>query len=56
MLELVARGLRNKEIARELGIAEATVKFHVANLLSKLAVGSRTQAVSRAIELGVVRT
>ena len=56
VLELVARGLRNKEIARELGIAEATVKFHVANLLSKLAVDSRTEAVSRAIELGVVRT
>ena len=56
VLELVARGLRNKEIARGLGIAEATVKFHVANLLSKLAVDSRTEAVSRAIELGVVRT
>ena len=56
VLGLVARGLRNKEIARELGIAEATVKFHVVNLLSKLAADSRTQAVSRAIALGIVRT
>jgi DNA-binding NarL/FixJ family response regulator len=44
VLRLLARGLANKEIARELGIGETTVKSHVRHILSKLGVGSRTQA------------
>ena len=44
VLGLLGLGLANLEIARELGLAERTVKSHVSNLLAKLAVTSRTQA------------
>lgn len=44
ILDLIARGDSNKEIARELGIAETTVKIHVQHLLRKLEVDSRVQA------------
>lgn len=44
VLALIARGLSNREIARRLFLSEATVKSHVANILQKLAVKSRTQA------------
>lgn len=54
VLALVARGRRNKEIARELTLAEATVKYHVAHLLMKLAVSSRTEALVKAQALGLV--
>lgn len=52
-LRAVARGLSNKQIARELGIAEVTVKLHVANLFRKIGVANRTQAAIRARELGL---
>jgi DNA-binding NarL/FixJ family response regulator len=45
VLELLGTGKLNKEIAYELGIAEATVKVHVSAILEKLNVYSRTQAV-----------
>lgn len=51
---LVARGLGNKQIAAELGISENTVKFHVNSIFEKLEVGSRTEAVVRAVRLGWV--
>ena len=54
VLRLVTTGLRNKEIALELAISVATVRFHVANLLSKLGVDNRTQAASHALERGLV--
>lgn len=54
VLELVAAGLSNKQIAEELGISAHTVKFHVNAILSKLDVHSRTEAVVRAMQLGVV--
>jgi DNA-binding NarL/FixJ family response regulator len=54
ILELMARGLTNKEIAQQLSIEPATVKKHVYNLLGKLGVHKRTQAVSLALKLGWV--
>jgi len=54
VLELIASGQSNKEIARTLGVAPNTVKTHVANLFSKLEVARRTQAVSRARELSLI--
>ena len=54
VLRLLARGLANKEIARELSIAEKTVKTHVSSILGKLGVQSRTQAALYAGRIGLV--
>ena len=54
VLALIARGMSNKLIARELGIAKKTVKTHVGHLLAKLGVADRTQAAVQAIELGLL--
>ncbi len=54
VLQLLAQGHSNKEIARQLGISEHTVKFHVNSILGKLNVQSRTEAVVRATRLGLV--
>ena len=54
VLRLLARGLANKEISRELRIAEKTVKTHVSSILGKLGVQSRTQAALYAGRVGVV--
>jgi NarL family two-component system response regulator LiaR len=54
VLRLMARGLANKQIARELGIAETTVKWHVQGILAKLGVESRTQAALHAMRVGLV--
>ena len=54
VLRLVARGLRNKEIAAELSISDETVQGHVKNILAKLAVHDRTEAVAVAIRRGIV--
>jgi DNA-binding NarL/FixJ family response regulator len=54
ILSLLAHGLANKEIARELGIAETTVKSHVRHVLAKLGVSSRTQAALVAVRDGLV--
>jgi two-component system, NarL family, response regulator LiaR len=50
MLRLLAQGLRNKEIARELGISTRTVEGHLNNLYLKIGVGSRTEALLYAAE------
>jgi DNA-binding NarL/FixJ family response regulator len=54
VLQLLARGLRNKEIAAELRISEETVQGHVKNILAKLSVHDRTEAVAVAIRRGIV--
>src|SRR5438093_5693424 len=54
VLALVGRGYANKRIARELGIAEKTVKVHVSNVLRKLGVADRTQAALFAVREGLV--
>lgn len=54
VLELVAAGLRNKEIARELEIAVPTVKNHVHKILEKLGVRRRREAIRAAFEMGIL--
>ena len=54
VLELIVRGQSNKEIGASLKISEATVKSHVNNILSKLGVTDRTQAVTTALQRGLV--
>ena len=54
VLRLLAQGLSNADIARVLGVADNTVKTHVRNVIAKLGVHSRTQAVLQAQRLGLV--
>jgi NarL family two-component system response regulator LiaR len=54
VLALIARGMPNKLIARELGVSEKTVKTHVSNLLGKLGLTDRTQAALYAVREGLV--
>ncbi len=54
VLTLVGRGLANKQIARQLSIAEKTVKTHVSHILSKLGLADRTQAALYAVRTGLV--
>jgi DNA-binding CsgD family transcriptional regulator len=51
---LLSQGLPNKLIARELGISEHTVKFHVSSLYAKLGASSRTEAVSQGARRGLI--
>jgi two-component system nitrate/nitrite response regulator NarL len=53
ILLCLARGISNKEIARELDLAESTVKIHVQNILRKLNLSSRVQAAVYAVETGL---
>lgn len=54
VMELLAQGMSNKKIAEELYISEKTVKNHVSNILKKLKVNDRTQAVILALKKGIV--
>jgi len=54
VMQLLAAGLANKEIGRELRISEDTVKTHVSRILAKLGARSRTQAVLQAMRMGLV--
>jgi len=55
VLALVARGVSNKIIAKDLRISEATVKTHLLHIFAKLGVDDRTAAVTAAMEKGVLR-
>ena len=54
VLQLLAQGMTNKGIALDLGITQHTVKFHVNAIMSKLGAQSRTEAVVRATQLGMI--
>jgi len=54
VLELVTRGLRNKEIAAALGITENTAKYHLRHILEKLHAESRTELAARAVREGLI--
>ena len=55
VLALLVKGMSNPEIAARLVISRATVKVHISNILSKLGVASRTEAISLAIQNKLVR-
>ena len=55
VLELVARGRSNKELAKDLHLSEATVKSHLIHIFDKLGVADRTAAVTVALERGILR-
>ncbi|MGI5168249.1 response regulator [Spirillospora sp. CA-253888] len=54
-LELLARGLSNRQIAKELFVSEATVKTHLVHIFAKLGVDTRTAAVAAAVERRLIR-
>jgi DNA-binding NarL/FixJ family response regulator len=54
VLELIALGLSNKQIASRLGISDQTVKFHVAAISGKLGAANRTDVVRRAARRGLI--
>jgi DNA-binding NarL/FixJ family response regulator len=54
VLRLVAKGLSNREISRVIGRAEGTVKVHLKNILQKLGVDDRTEAVTLALQRGII--
>jgi DNA-binding NarL/FixJ family response regulator len=54
VLRLAAKGLPNKEIARRLGLSIRTVHSHLANIFTKMQVGSRTEAVLQALRQGII--
>jgi ATP/maltotriose-dependent transcriptional regulator MalT len=55
VLTLVARGVSNKIIGKDLRISEATVKTHLLHIFAKLGVDDRTAAVTAAMERGMLR-
>ena len=54
VVRLVANGMKNSQIAKELFVTEQTVKFHVRNIFRKLSVTTRTEAAFKAARLGIV--
>ena len=55
VLQLMAKGSGNKEIAASLFITESTIKTHVANIFQKLDVNRRTEAVTQALQRGIIK-
>jgi len=56
LLRLIVEGCSNRHIAQVLQVSENTVKYHIKNILQKLAVQNRTEAATHAIRVGLVRT
>ena len=56
ILRLLAQGLSNRALSRELFISEATVKTHLVHIYDKLGVDNRTAAITTALERGIIRT
>ncbi len=54
VLSLISKGHPNKEIAFQLSISPKTVQFHIKSLFTKLEVGSRTEAVTAGLKLGII--
>lgn len=54
VLELIASGLNNRQIADELFLSRSTIKTHVSNILTKLGVSSRTEAVAMSLERNII--
>ena len=54
VLELLAEGVGNREIAARLGVSEHTVKFHISSILGKLGAESRTEAVTLGVRKGLI--
>jgi DNA-binding NarL/FixJ family response regulator len=54
VLQLMAQGLANKQMALMLGLSEHTIKFHLSALYAKMNISSRTEAIKRGIELGLI--
>ncbi len=55
VLDLLAKGSANKEVATSLSLSESTVKTHVANIFQKLGVNDRTSAVTQALQRGIIK-
>ena len=55
VLDLLAKGSANKEIAASLSLSESTIKTHVANIFQKLEVNDRTSAVTQALQRGIIK-
>ena len=55
VLQLIAHGSANRQIAEQLMISESTVKTHVANIFSKMNVRHRTQAVTQGLQRGIIK-
>jgi len=55
VLQLVAAGRRNRQIAEVLKVSVKTIEFHLSNILDKLGAQSRTEAVVRAWQAGILR-
>ena len=55
VLGLLVEGLTNPEIAQQLYVSKSTVKFHVSSILNKLQVSSRTEAVAKALQEGLIK-
>jgi DNA-binding NarL/FixJ family response regulator len=55
VLSYVAKGLSNKEIGAKLNVVEGTIKLHINNILAKLGVSDRTQAILAAVKRGIIQ-